>query len=89
MVDITPKNAIEVKNLDFFYGKFQGLKKIDLNIQENAVTAFIGPSGCGKTTLLRLIAGFEGPSMGHIHLDGADITNTPPNLRPINTVFQN
>lgn len=53
MVDTTPKNAIEVKNLDFYYGKFQGLKKINLNIQENAVTAFIGPSGCGKSTLLR------------------------------------
>jgi phosphate transport system ATP-binding protein len=53
MVDTPPKNAIEVKNLDFYYGKFQGLKKINLNIQENAVTAFIGPSGCGKSTLLR------------------------------------
>ena len=53
MVDTAPKNAIEVKNLDFYYGKFQGLKKINLNIQENAVTAFIGPSGCGKSTLLR------------------------------------
>jgi len=53
MVETTPKNAIEVKNLDFYYGKFQGLKKINLNIQENAVTAFIGPSGCGKSTLLR------------------------------------
>jgi len=49
------KNAIEVKNLDFYYGKFQGLKKINLNIQENAVTAFIGPSGCGKSTLLRTL----------------------------------
>jgi phosphate transport system ATP-binding protein len=55
MVDTAPKNAIEVKNLDFYYGKFQGLKKINLNIQENAVTAFIGPSGCGKSTLLRTL----------------------------------
>lgn len=55
MVETTPKNAIEVKNLDFYYGKFQGLKKINLNIQENAVTAFIGPSGCGKSTLLRTL----------------------------------
>jgi len=55
MVDNPPKNAIEVKNLDFYYGKFQGLKKINLNIQENAVTAFIGPSGCGKSTLLRTL----------------------------------
>jgi phosphate transport system ATP-binding protein len=47
------KNAIEVRNLDFFYGKFKGLKGINLNIAENKVTAFIGPSGCGKSTLLR------------------------------------
>jgi phosphate transport system ATP-binding protein len=47
------KNAIEVRNLDFYYGKFKGLKGINLNIAENKVTAFIGPSGCGKSTLLR------------------------------------
>jgi phosphate transport system ATP-binding protein len=47
------KNAIEVRNLDFYYGKFKGLKGINLSIAENKVTAFIGPSGCGKSTLLR------------------------------------
>ncbi|MFM1849874.1 MAG: Phosphate import ATP-binding protein PstB [Pseudomonadota bacterium] len=47
------KNAIEVRNLNFYYGKFQGLKSVNLNIAENKVTAFIGPSGCGKSTLLR------------------------------------
>jgi phosphate transport system ATP-binding protein len=47
------KIAIEVRNLDFFYGKFKGLKDVNLNIAENKVTAFIGPSGCGKSTLLR------------------------------------
>ena len=49
----TPANAIEVRNLNFFYGKFQGLKNINLDIPERKVTAFIGPSGCGKSTLLR------------------------------------
>ena len=49
------KNAIEVRNLNFFYGKFQGLKDINLDIAENKVTAFIGPSGCGKSTLLRTL----------------------------------
>ena len=47
------KNALEVRNLNFFYGKFQGLKNIDLDIAEGKVTAFIGPSGCGKSTFLR------------------------------------
>ena len=50
-----PVNAIEIRNLNFFYGNFQGLKNIDLNILERKVTAFIGPSGCGKSTLLRTL----------------------------------
>jgi phosphate transport system ATP-binding protein len=49
------ENAIEVKNLNFFYGKFQGLKNVSMNIAERKVTAFIGPSGCGKSTLLRTL----------------------------------
>jgi len=48
-------NAIEIKNLDFYYGTFKGLKNIHLNIAERRVTAFIGPSGCGKSTLLRTL----------------------------------
>ena len=46
-------NALEIRNLNFFYGSFQGLKNITLDIVERKVTAFIGPSGCGKSTLLR------------------------------------
>ncbi len=48
-------NAIEVRNLNFYYGAFQGLKKINLDIEQGKVTAFIGPSGCGKSTLLRTL----------------------------------
>ncbi|WP_245640613.1 phosphate ABC transporter ATP-binding protein PstB [Polynucleobacter sinensis] len=48
-------NALEVRNLNFFYGAFQGLKNINLDIEEGKVTAFIGPSGCGKSTLLRTL----------------------------------
>ena len=48
------KNAIEVRNLNFFYSKYQALKNINLNIVEKKITAFIGPSGCGKSTLLRV-----------------------------------
>ena len=56
MPDKTPtSNAIEVRNLDFYYGKFKGLKNVNLNIAEHRVTAFIGPSGCGKSTLLRTL----------------------------------
>ena len=49
------KNALELRDLSFFYGKFQGLRNVSLNIAEHKVTAFIGPSGCGKSTLLRTL----------------------------------
>lgn len=49
------KNAIEIRNLNFYYGTFKGLKNVNLDIAENKVTAFIGPSGCGKSTLLRTL----------------------------------
>ena len=49
------ETILEVRDLNFYYGVFQGLKHINLNIQKNTVTAFIGPSGCGKSTLLRTL----------------------------------
>ena len=49
------KNALELRNLNFFYGKFQGLRNVSLDIAEHKVTAFNGPSGCGKSTLLRTL----------------------------------
>ncbi len=51
---VKEKAKISVKDLNFYYGKFQALKDINLEIPENKVTAFIGPSGCGKSTLLRV-----------------------------------
>jgi phosphate transport system ATP-binding protein len=54
-MDVQTKTTIEISNLNFFYGNFQGLKNINLNIHEKKVTAFIGPSGCGKSTLLRTL----------------------------------
>jgi phosphate transport system ATP-binding protein len=50
-----PRATIEISNLNFFYGAFQGLKNINLKVHEKKVTAFIGPSGCGKSTLLRTL----------------------------------
>ena len=49
------KTAIQIRNLNFFYGKFHALKDNNLDIAEHRVTAFIGPSGCGKSTLLRTL----------------------------------
>lgn len=48
-------DKICIKNLDLYYGDFQALKKINLNIKANEITAFIGPSGCGKSTLLKCL----------------------------------
>jgi len=48
-------NAIECRGLSFYYGNFQGLNDVNLDIAEKRVTAFIGPSGCGKSTLLRTL----------------------------------
>ncbi|MBN9427966.1 MAG: phosphate ABC transporter ATP-binding protein PstB [Burkholderiales bacterium] len=53
VADNTIATAIQVRDLSFYYGKFQGLKSVSLDILRNKVTAFIGPSGCGKSTLLR------------------------------------
>ncbi|AMS32910.1 MAG: phosphate ABC transporter ATP-binding protein PstB [Betaproteobacteria bacterium] len=52
---INAPSKISVRNLNFFYGSFQGLKNINLEILDRRVTAFIGPSGCGKSTLLRTL----------------------------------
>lgn len=46
-------NKFEIKNVDLYYKDFQALKKINMDIEENLITAFIGPSGCGKSTLLK------------------------------------
>lgn len=55
MLEPKAQAKILVKNLSFFYGNFEALKSIDLEIMERKVTAFIGPSGCGKSTLLRTL----------------------------------
>ena len=85
-VTIEARNAVKA----FGQGDHQVRALDDVSIQINRGEFFtlLGPSGCGKTTLLRLIAGFEMPSSGQILLDGADITDLPPNRRPVNTVFQ-
>lgn len=67
-----------IKNLNLFYGDFQALKNIDLNLGSNEITAFIGPSGCGKSTLLKSLNRMndlvEGCKItGQILLDGQDI----------------
>jgi len=61
--------ALQVKNLDFYYGNSQALKGINMVIPQNRVTAFIGPSGCGKSTLLRCFNRMN-DLIDDIHIDG-------------------
>jgi len=72
--------------------QFDGKKVLDslnLDIFDGEFITLLGPSGCGKTTLLRMMAGFEHPDDGTIALGDQDLTHTPPEHRPLNTVFQN
>ena len=93
----TKETILEVRNLNFFYGAFQGLKNINLDIQKNTVTAFIGPSGCGKSTLLRTLNRmydlYPGQrAEGEINFDGENILNPKQDLNllrsRIGMVFQ-
>lgn len=70
------------------FGAAVAVDALSLDIAEGEFFALLGPSGCGKTTLLRLAAGFEVADAGGIAIDGADVSDLPPNRRPVNTVFQ-
>lgn len=71
------------------FGALRAVDQVSLQIARGEAFSLLGPSGCGKTTLLRMLAGFERPDSGRIMLNDADITDLPPERRPVNTVFQN
>lgn len=75
-------------NITKEFGGVAVVKNIDFWVKKNQFLTILGPSGCGKTTTLRMIAGFEKPTSGQIYFEGKDITELPPYMRPINTVFQ-
>ena len=79
---------IELKDVCKSFDDTIAVENFNLAIQKGEFVTFLGPSGCGKTTTLRMIAGFDLPTSGQILLNGEDISNLPPNKRPVNTVFQ-
>lgn len=90
-------SKIEVKDLNLWYGDFKALKSIDMDINENEITAFIGPSGCGKSTMLKCINRMNDlvedcKIKGLITLDGEDIYQSSYNVntlrKRVGMVFQ-
>ncbi|MFC5714053.1 ABC transporter ATP-binding protein [Thalassorhabdus alkalitolerans] len=86
---------IHLQQLTKFFNKTSlkpAVDQIDLEIKKGEIITFLGPSGCGKTTTLRMIAGFEQPSVGSISIDGKTVSDSnfslPPEKRGIGMVFQ-
>jgi putative spermidine/putrescine transport system ATP-binding protein len=80
--------AVSFQNVSRHYGAVRAVDDVSLDIEEGEFFAMLGPSGSGKTTCLRLIAGFEQPSSGHIEIFGEAAEGLPPYQRNVNTVFQ-
>ena len=79
---------LELKNLHKRFDKEPVVEDLNLSLEKGELLCILGGSGCGKTTTLNMIGGFLAPDAGTIHLDGMDITNLPPERRPVATVFQ-
>jgi len=82
------KPIISFRNITKRWGSTVAVDDVSLDIEPGEFFALLGPSGCGKTTLLRMLAGLEVPTEGHILIDGQDMANIPPNKRAVNMVFQ-
>jgi spermidine/putrescine transport system ATP-binding protein len=79
---------LEIRNVTRRFGSYIAVDNVAITVEAGEFFTLLGPSGCGKTTLLRMIAGFDLPDSGQILLDGKDLTGTPPEKRPVHTVFQ-
>ena len=80
---------VAIKDVHKYYGAFEAIKGIDIEIETGEFVALVGPSGCGKTTLLRMIAGLEDISAGDIEIAGRVVNDLQPKARDIAMVFQN
>jgi spermidine/putrescine transport system ATP-binding protein len=79
---------LEIQGVTRRFGDFTAVDDVSLAVEAGEFFTLLGPSGCGKTTLLRMIAGFDLPDAGRIVLDGRDLVGSPPERRPVRTVFQ-
>lgn len=79
---------VELRGISKTFGTVKAADNVSLDIESGEFITLLGPSGSGKTTVLRMIAGFEEPDSGSIHLGDVDITHLPPFDRDVNTVFQ-
>ena len=77
-----------VKDFESGGARVRAVDRVSVEIEDGEFFALLGPSGCGKTTTLRLIAGFEQPTSGHILIRGRAMESIPAYHRPVNTVFQ-
>ena len=84
----SPSPQIELRGVRKVFGDVTAVEGADLTVADGELFAILGPSGSGKTTVLRMVAGFEQPSAGSVHLGGVDVTTLPPAKRDTNTVFQ-
>jgi len=80
--------AVEIAGVTKRYGSTLAVDDVDIAVRDGEFFTFVGPSGCGKTTTLRLIAGFERPTAGHIRFAGRDVAGVPPEDRNVGVVFQ-
>jgi putative spermidine/putrescine transport system ATP-binding protein len=79
---------LEIEKLEKSFGQTRVVKDFNLKIEKGEFVSLLGPSGCGKTTVLRMVAGFETPTSGAIHIDGKDVVDLRPNQRNIGMMFQ-
>ena len=79
---------LTIEHLEKSFGPNRVVKDFNLTIEKGEFISLLGPSGCGKTTVLRMVAGFETPTSGAIHIDGKDVVRLRPNQRSIGMVFQ-
>ncbi len=83
------EDYIAMRNTSKHFGSVRAVDDVTFDIAEGEFFSLLGASGCGKTTLLRMLAGFEQPTLGNIFIDGQPQAGVPPHHRPVNMVFQN